>query len=292
MAAKRPSLLGIEATAMRYDVGAPDIRVYEWAPSRGPGSTSVSAVWVYDYPGSQRGYLFIRGLPTVRHLRATYLSPPINNGSDLYSKATYERQARCTCPLCKMDCEGLRGILISKTFSDNSIHSRFWVSLPSGLGTQYEANQTAYDDAALVFLWNSAVDSCTKDERLGQGPKPLNTSPPLLLIVLVALLLHLDKSPPPNRPDVNLVFVPCLPEAAKCPDDNWTVVTEKAGNPDLEHGIIVWTDPWDPIGWEVTEGCWRNFSFLFDGCYDMLHSTNRWRALRGEDSLAWEWEVK
>ena len=60
----------------------------------------------------------------------------------------------------------------------------------------------------------------------------------------------------------------------------------------LEARLIVWKDPWDPSGWEVTEGFLRKWGFLLqgDGEDDMERATNRWRALRGEDPIVWELE--
>jgi hypothetical protein len=57
-----------------------------------------------------------------------------------------------------------------------------------------------------------------------------------------------------------------------------------------EARLIVWNTPWDPTGWEVTEGFLRKWGFLLrgDGGDDMLRATNRWRALRGEDPIVWE----
>ncbi|KAH8757276.1 hypothetical protein F5883DRAFT_568503 [Diaporthe sp. PMI_573] len=57
-----------------------------------------------------------------------------------------------------------------------------------------------------------------------------------------------------------------------------------------EARLIVWNTPWDPTGWEVTEGFLRKWGFLLrgDGEDDMLRATNRWRALRGEDPIVWE----
>lgn len=59
-----------------------------------------------------------------------------------------------------------------------------------------------------------------------------------------------------------------------------------------EARMIVWKDPWDPTGWEVTEGFLRKWGFLLrgDGEDDMVRATNRWRALRGEDPIIWEVE--
>jgi len=55
---------------------------------------------------------------------------------------------------------------------------------------------------------------------------------------------------------------------------------------DIERrGMIVWSDPWSPDGWEVTEGFARKWSFLLEGCTQLMSSTNKWRAQRGEEPL-------
>jgi hypothetical protein len=53
----------------------------------------------------------------------------------------------------------------------------------------------------------------------------------------------------------------------------------------VDAGLIVWSDPWDPSGWEVSEGFLRKWSFLIEGCDDLQRSTNRWREIRGEKPL-------
>lgn len=50
-------------------------------------------------------------------------------------------------------------------------------------------------------------------------------------------------------------------------------------------GIIVWSDPWDPAGWEVTEPFARSWGWVIRNCYDLAHSTNRWRMKRNESPL-------
>ncbi|KAI2785349.1 hypothetical protein F4815DRAFT_452386 [Daldinia loculata] len=54
------------------------------------------------------------------------------------------------------------------------------------------------------------------------------------------------------------------------------------------NGLIAWDDPWRPEGWELTEGFIKDFPFLVKDCWDMLESTNRWRALRDEEPLVIE----
>ena len=50
-------------------------------------------------------------------------------------------------------------------------------------------------------------------------------------------------------------------------------------------GIIVWKDPWDAAGWEVSEAFARNWGWVLWGCEDLFRSTNYWRAQRGERPL-------
>ncbi|KAL0934486.1 uncharacterized protein CTRU02_211285 [Colletotrichum truncatum] len=50
-------------------------------------------------------------------------------------------------------------------------------------------------------------------------------------------------------------------------------------------GVLVWRDPWDPTGWEITEPFVRSWGWTIVGCWDLFRSTNRWRALRGEKPL-------
>jgi len=55
---------------------------------------------------------------------------------------------------------------------------------------------------------------------------------------------------------------------------------------DLElKGVLVWSDPWDPSGWEVTEGFAKKWGFLLKGCEALVESTNKWRVMRNEDRL-------
>jgi Domain of unknown function (DUF3425) len=67
------------------------------------------------------------------------------------------------------------------------------------------------------------------------------------------------------------------------------VCNEKAGlpceNATEMRGMLVWTDPWRPEGWEVTEGFVRKWGFLLRGCDAIFSATNRWRASRGEMPL-------
>ncbi|RHZ43325.1 DUF3425 domain-containing protein [Aspergillus thermomutatus] len=52
-----------------------------------------------------------------------------------------------------------------------------------------------------------------------------------------------------------------------------------------ETGILVWKDPWDPSGWEVTETFLRLWGWTVRDCWDLFRSTNAWRSRRGERPL-------
>ncbi|KAI3323636.1 hypothetical protein HD806DRAFT_497397 [Xylariaceae sp. AK1471] len=51
-------------------------------------------------------------------------------------------------------------------------------------------------------------------------------------------------------------------------------------------GFLVWSDPWDSSGWEVTEDFARSsWGWTIAGCWELCRSTNKWRAQRGEPPL-------
>jgi len=56
-------------------------------------------------------------------------------------------------------------------------------------------------------------------------------------------------------------------------------------DPGEMRGLLVWSDPWRPEGWEVTEGFVRKWGFLVRDCDSMFSATNQWRAGRGEKPL-------
>jgi hypothetical protein len=51
------------------------------------------------------------------------------------------------------------------------------------------------------------------------------------------------------------------------------------------NGLIVWGEPWDVTGWELTPKFVRKWVWLLGGCETLIEVSNQWRALRGEDSL-------
>jgi hypothetical protein len=49
--------------------------------------------------------------------------------------------------------------------------------------------------------------------------------------------------------------------------------------------LLVWGNPWEPSGWEVTESFFTKWGWLLDGCTEMVEATNYWRQKRGLKSL-------
>jgi len=50
-------------------------------------------------------------------------------------------------------------------------------------------------------------------------------------------------------------------------------------------GMIIWGEPWEISGWEVTEEFLMQWGWTIRGCESIVESTNRWRAKRGEEPL-------
>ncbi|KAH8668001.1 hypothetical protein BGZ60DRAFT_41550 [Tricladium varicosporioides] len=50
-------------------------------------------------------------------------------------------------------------------------------------------------------------------------------------------------------------------------------------------GMVIWGEPWDIAGWEVTEDFLKHWGWAIRGCQSIIQSTNYWRAKRGEKPL-------
>ncbi|KAJ5745285.1 hypothetical protein N7520_010467 [Penicillium odoratum] len=57
------------------------------------------------------------------------------------------------------------------------------------------------------------------------------------------------------------------------------------GNSPDPHGLIVWGDPAELSNWELQPGFVKKWGWVIRGCDDIIHSTNKWRAKRGERPL-------
>jgi hypothetical protein len=50
-------------------------------------------------------------------------------------------------------------------------------------------------------------------------------------------------------------------------------------------GIIVWKDPWDKSGWEITMPFLQQWGWVLRGCWELWTSTNDWRVKRGDGRI-------
>lgn len=50
-------------------------------------------------------------------------------------------------------------------------------------------------------------------------------------------------------------------------------------------GLIIWGEPWDPTGWEITPHFLSRWAWTLKGCEELMISTNYWRERRGERPL-------
>lgn len=90
----------------------------------------------------------------------------------------------------------------------------------------------------------------------------------------------IDLWPIPRLRDNLLGYVDTQDEYELCND-----LVDFVEVPNERTGLIVWTEPWDPSGWEISEAFAKKWPRVIEGCNDLFESTNRWRAGRGETAL-------
>ncbi|KAI1370134.1 hypothetical protein F4677DRAFT_451682 [Hypoxylon crocopeplum] len=94
-----------------------------------------------------------------------------------------------------------------------------------------------------------------------------------------------------HHPWIDLLPVPAMRDnilrrELDSPDEEELCHAMRGLTPDHNPGMLVWRDPWDSTGWEVTEEFARSsWGWVIAGCRDLLRSTNNWRAQRGENPL-------
>lgn len=87
----------------------------------------------------------------------------------------------------------------------------------------------------------------------------------------------LDLFPSPQMRDNLIVLEPLVDEYGLCEG----LCNSMEGTA----GILVWKDPWDPTGWEVTRSFMSAWGLAVHNCWDLVRSTNNWRLKRGEKPL-------
>jgi hypothetical protein len=93
----------------------------------------------------------------------------------------------------------------------------------------------------------------------------------------------IDLFPIPTMRDNLLLAGDSYDETALCND-----LVEFCDVPNEKTGLIVWGDPWDPSGWEVSEAFLAKWGSVIKGCDELVESTNYWRVKRGEKVLFFE----
>ncbi|KAH8659997.1 hypothetical protein BX600DRAFT_467060 [Xylariales sp. PMI_506] len=112
-----------------------------------------------------------------------------------------------------------------------------------------------------------------------------------------------DHLPPDMMPTAMQLTIPHHPAIDIFPDPKvreqmilWEEMTntdefccELAGLPgpngENEVGVIVWGAPHQIGSWEVTETFFQKWRYLLGQCEELIQSSNRWRAERGEEPL-------
>ncbi|KAK9328847.1 hypothetical protein V1520DRAFT_370875 [Lipomyces starkeyi] len=90
----------------------------------------------------------------------------------------------------------------------------------------------------------------------------------------------IDLFPIPKMRDNLLLAGDSYDETALCND-----LIDFCDVPNEKTGLIVWSDPWDPSGWEVSEVFLSKWAWVIKGCDEIVESTNYWRVKRGENML-------
>jgi hypothetical protein len=87
----------------------------------------------------------------------------------------------------------------------------------------------------------------------------------------------LDPFPIPSVRDVLLRKVDQYDDVEICND----FLGGQSGN----SGLIIWGEPWDASGFEVSEHFARKWGWMFKECTELFRSTDHWRIQRGEKPL-------
>ncbi|KAL2844346.1 hypothetical protein BJY01DRAFT_248175 [Aspergillus pseudoustus] len=125
--------------------------------------------------------------------------------------------------------------------------------------------------------------------------KPVHELPPALQPTAIQLRVPhhpwLDLIPFPGLRDNLILLGEGLDDAQLCYDMSGRGVPaavipgKRLGLAGGETGVIVWRDPWDPSGWEVTESFSHRWGWTLHGCSDVFAAANQWRRVRGEPVL-------
>ncbi|KAJ5094733.1 hypothetical protein N7456_010594 [Penicillium angulare] len=143
-----------------------------------------------------------------------------------------------------------------------------------------------------ALIENTKILGLRSDQLHDDAISPFNTAGPWQEESLDTLPANLKPTmiqlSIPHHPWLDLLPIPQMRDnliLAGEFDGEVELCLDMKGSGNTRSGIIVWSDPWDPAGWEVTEPFARSWGWVIRNCYDLAHSTNRWRAKRNERAL-------
>ncbi|KAI9035691.1 DUF3425 domain-containing protein [Aspergillus affinis] len=146
-----------------------------------------------------------------------------------------------------------------------------------------------------ALMENTRILGLTSDQLHDDAISPFNIAGPWVDATLYTLPVNLQPTAIqrsiPHHPWLDLLPVPQMRDnliLAGDFEEEAQLCLDMKGNgsaPSGRSGVIVWSDPWDPAGWEVTESFVRSWGWVISNCYDLALSTNRWRAKRNEKPL-------
>jgi len=98
----------------------------------------------------------------------------------------------------------------------------------------------------------------------------------------------------PHHPWIDLLPIPRMRDNLLRAGDDYDDI-ELCGDlvgyfnsPTVRTGMVIWGDPWDVEGWEVTDQFLERWGWTIRGCSNLFASTNRWREKRGERPLRFD----
>ncbi|KAI5917569.1 hypothetical protein F4810DRAFT_695958 [Camillea tinctor] len=192
-----------------------------------------------------------------------------------------------------MDCGSEINQALIRTFeaffySNYLIHAPIPALLPSLL--QFNFTKALMANARVLGLGSSELDDEAISPFHAVGPwlPSINLDPNALPVGLRPTELQRRTS---HHPWFDLLPIPQMRDnlLRRGPDvfDDIDLCRAMRGRaPYTGAGVIVWRDPWDASGWEVTEEFARSpWGWIIAECWDLFRSTNVWRARRGERPL-------
>jgi hypothetical protein len=136
----------------------------------------------------------------------------------------------------------------------------------------------------------STAEQYLGDDELSPFVKPVNPGDTLPSLPSLPLALRPTRSQceTPHHPWLDLLPDPVMrdnliresgayDEEELC-DDLIGLFSASAGR----DGLIIWGEPWDPSGWEITKPFLKHWGWVVRDCDELLRATNYWRHKRGE----------